>query len=77
MDMPPDYATLSHLMDSEARKRPQSFNGSHKAKRAYPAGSSNKSIKAESGKNMPTMTSRMMVGSIKSNLFVPYKHAGW
>ncbi len=77
MDLPPDYATLSHLMDSDPRKRPQSFNGSHKVKRTCHAGSSSKSIKAESGKGISTMTSRMMVGTIKSNLFVPYRHPGW
>ena len=69
LEPPADYATLSQMIE-RGRARPQSLGG----KRQREVEKSNKAQRTPRDKDSSASGGHMMVGTIKSNLFVPVWH---
>lgn len=71
----PEFATIGAHTDHLSKKRPMSHNSIKMRKGTLQ--SHNKPAKGgETTRYGSSTGSKALVGTIKSNLFVPYKHAG-
>ena len=68
----PEYITCSHSHDFQIKKRPQSTHSSKRNRQYQTPGRQMK--EREPSRRESTAASRPLVGTIKSNLFVPYSH---
>ena len=69
----PDFATIGFQTDRKGKKRPMSHNSIKMRKGTLQ--SHNKPVRTgEASRYASTTASRPQVGTIKSNLFVPYRH---